>query len=611
MDLFISYRRQEASRIAGMLHESLTTEFGESSVYLDIDFIKPGVNFIKSISEAIGRSGIVLVLIGSRWLYDPSGTCRLRESQDAVRYEIETALSRGVPVLPLLLEGTAMPKRASLPVSIGEIADLNALAVSLRSYDSDLRKLVAAVAPYVQKKFESPDRAVSGMPFHSAGIPAPSADAEQSVVAVGEERSVLLERLLWTYNEHLDHAFDHGLGNLHPSLHWTAEAVARPRGLVADPTTDARESVSAIQSSSVLNLFDTTGGLLGDGILILGGPGAGKTTALLQMSRGLAARSLQNRHHPIPVYLSLTSWPHRAKSIAEWVADECWQMYNVPRELARRWIEDGSLLFVLDDLDQISGTTSRSRCVAEINQFNRFARQRRVPMLVGSRIFEYELLPRRLQLEAAITIQPLDAHIVGNYLGDLGLVGSADRETAQRRFELLGTLTSPLLVTMFVQAAAVDGGGGLHDARPAKDAGVGQEDHVDRAIISSYVHRRLEFLQGELEVRGLRRYKQEETLHWLSELARGLNHQMQAVLVLGRLGPSWLSRSRCPGSGHGPSRHAPRRNAWLHHDRRQRQRSLGELLFFSPSLADRARIVTISCVVTPHGWRQHPPQACQ
>src|SRR3712207_1780179 len=90
--IFISYRRQEASYLAGWLHDRLADHFGEEHVFLDIDWIKPGVDFMTVITEGIARSGVLLSIIGPRWLAaDQDGGQRLDDPNDPVRVEIETA----------------------------------------------------------------------------------------------------------------------------------------------------------------------------------------------------------------------------------------------------------------------------------------------------------------------------------------------------------------------------------------------------------------------------------------------------------------------------------------------------------------------------------------
>ena len=109
--IFISYRRHEANYLAGWLHDRLADRFGQDQVFLDIDWIKPGVDFMRLITEAIVQSRVLLLIIGPQWLApDAHGGRRLARPDDPVRVELETALRRNVPVIPLLLEGAAMPR---------------------------------------------------------------------------------------------------------------------------------------------------------------------------------------------------------------------------------------------------------------------------------------------------------------------------------------------------------------------------------------------------------------------------------------------------------------------------------------------------------------------
>ena len=110
--VFISYRRQEASWLAAWLHDQLVAHFGEARVFLDIDWINPGVDFMQVITEAIARSRVLLVIIGPQWLAAEADGCRrLDRPDDPVRVELDTALCSGLRVIPLLLDGPACPQR--------------------------------------------------------------------------------------------------------------------------------------------------------------------------------------------------------------------------------------------------------------------------------------------------------------------------------------------------------------------------------------------------------------------------------------------------------------------------------------------------------------------
>src|SRR4051794_24992340 len=141
--VFISYRRQEASWLAGWLHDRLAAYFGEARVFLDIDWIKPGADFMQVIAEAIARSRVLLLIVGPQWLApEGDGRRRLDHPDDPVRVELETAFRRDLRVIPLLLEGAKMPRAGDLPNGLAGLTRLNALRVGYQSFRSDVARLV-------------------------------------------------------------------------------------------------------------------------------------------------------------------------------------------------------------------------------------------------------------------------------------------------------------------------------------------------------------------------------------------------------------------------------------------------------------------------------------
>src|SRR5687768_11964174 len=88
--VFISYRRQESSDIAGRLYDHLAAHFGEDQVFMDVDAIPPGVDFAEVIGEAVTTCEVLLAVIGPRWLdaTDQHGRRRLDDPDDIVRLEL-------------------------------------------------------------------------------------------------------------------------------------------------------------------------------------------------------------------------------------------------------------------------------------------------------------------------------------------------------------------------------------------------------------------------------------------------------------------------------------------------------------------------------------------
>jgi hypothetical protein len=124
MRVFISYRREDTRHVADRIHDRLAAHFGRKTVFKDVDSIPLGFDFRRALEEALEQSGVMLVVIGDRWLNltDKTGKRRLDDENDFVRIEIEAALQRRIAVLPLLVDGASIPATSVLPASLGELA---------------------------------------------------------------------------------------------------------------------------------------------------------------------------------------------------------------------------------------------------------------------------------------------------------------------------------------------------------------------------------------------------------------------------------------------------------------------------------------------------------
>ena len=120
-----------------MIGSPLTS--GKPGFYWTSNWIKPGVDFIQVITEAIARSRVLLVIIGpQRLASDGDGRLRLDKPDDPVRVEIETAFRREIRVIPLVVDGATMPRAGDLPDALAGLARLNALPVGYQSSRSDV-----------------------------------------------------------------------------------------------------------------------------------------------------------------------------------------------------------------------------------------------------------------------------------------------------------------------------------------------------------------------------------------------------------------------------------------------------------------------------------------
>jgi TIR domain len=130
--LFISYRRDDSADVTERLHDRLKRHFGDGTIFLDVDTIPFGMDFRQSIGDAVNQCDVLLAVIGDHWLDarypdGPQQGCRrLENPRDYVRIEIEAALARGIPVVPLLVGRASMPAEVDLPDELKALAFRNA-----------------------------------------------------------------------------------------------------------------------------------------------------------------------------------------------------------------------------------------------------------------------------------------------------------------------------------------------------------------------------------------------------------------------------------------------------------------------------------------------------
>jgi hypothetical protein len=138
--IFLNYRREDTAPYAGRLQDALIEHFSPGQVFMDLDSIGPGADFIDSVGKAVARCDVFLAVIGPQWL----STLQERDSQvqDFVRMELETALERKIRIIPILVEGAQMPAESELPDTIKPFARRNALALTNAAWRRDVDQLI-------------------------------------------------------------------------------------------------------------------------------------------------------------------------------------------------------------------------------------------------------------------------------------------------------------------------------------------------------------------------------------------------------------------------------------------------------------------------------------
>ena len=182
--------------------------------------------------------------------------------------------------------------------------------------------------------------------------------------------------------------------------------------------------------TSILEVFENPA--INGKFLILGKPGGGKTTTLLELAQALVERAETDSDAPIPVILELSEWRTVTKrefpdfwnqekydpSIKEWILSQLWSK-GVSQEIGEQWIREKELVLLLDGLDELP-SERQAKCVQAINQFldSEFSP---LHLVVGSRKEEYEEYEEVLHLNGAIYLEDLSVEQIQHYFTSVNL----------------------------------------------------------------------------------------------------------------------------------------------------------------------------------------------
>ncbi len=146
--IFISYRRGDDPGSTGRLFERLQVEgFSSDQIFMDIDSIAPGVDFIRELHTQVTKADIMLAVIGKGWIdaRDSNGARRLDNPDDFVRVEIEAALKQDKRVIPVLMQDAPMPRADELPAGLKSLSTRNYIRLTHERFRLDTQVLVKAV----------------------------------------------------------------------------------------------------------------------------------------------------------------------------------------------------------------------------------------------------------------------------------------------------------------------------------------------------------------------------------------------------------------------------------------------------------------------------------
>jgi hypothetical protein len=328
---------------------------------------------------------------------------------------------------------------------------------------------------------------------------------------------------------HVENAWIKGV--LDASLHGTAmlelgikedpEAVAKYPWAIKKESTD--ETLPA--GTSMLEIFDSIG--MGRSLLILGAPGSGKTTMLLELTRGLIARAREDVTYPIPIVFNLASWTENL-SLTDWLAQELNNLYSVPRKTAPDWVKGNKLLLLLDGLDEVR-QESRAKCVEAINEFRK--EHGLTSLAVCSRSQDYADLNTKLSFEGAIEVQPLTQGQITEFFNRFGDEMAGIKQALEKDSGLREMAETPLFLSIMIMA---------YRNKQDVDIWVSQDEKAQRKqLFDTYIERMFERPRSNTFT-----FNKQNVMQLLSWLARKILEHDQTLFLVESLQPNWLEQRR-------------------------------------------------------------------
>jgi hypothetical protein len=197
--IFISYRREDSEHIAGRVYDHLEHHFGRDSVFIDVDTVPVGVDFREHLDQGVARCQVLLAIIGEQWLNNRykegprQGQRRLDDPVDFVRLEIQSALRRGILVIPVLVGRAVMPGEQDLPEGLKDLAYRNAATVRAgRDFRDDLDRLIRGIEHLLPDQ----DRRPGSVPGERAAVPAGSGVQQETDAQIFVKYNERFQKLL-------------------------------------------------------------------------------------------------------------------------------------------------------------------------------------------------------------------------------------------------------------------------------------------------------------------------------------------------------------------------------------------------------------------------------
>lgn len=282
---------------------------------------------------------------------------------------------------------------------------------------------------------------------------------------------------------------------------------------------------SSLIQTKIIDIFDRPH--IDGKLLILGEPGSGKTTALLQLAQDLVERAEADSQHAIPILLNLSTWNQSYRNLQRWIESELKLKYGVRPDVSKRWVDRKRLLPLLDGLDEVS-IVNQATCIEEIDLW--IHNEKSDSLVVCSRLEYYENQNHFVHLSGAIQLQGLRDKQIQQYFEALDVSSFWQFLRDDQRF--LDLLRQPLMLSIATLVY--------------KEMSIKNRDSFSSAIefreslLDAYVHRMLSRPLGNHLYSQKQVTSSRQARRWLVWLAREMEDRNSTEFFIEQITPTWL-----------------------------------------------------------------------
>lgn len=519
--IFISYRRLDSNHVTGRIYDCLASRFGKNIIFRDVESIPLGIDFRDCIKDELDNCYLLLAIIGEKWLKitDSEGNRRLEKKDDPVRVEIEIALERDIPVIPLLIDDTPMPEESELPESLKKLVYRNKVNIRPEpDFRNDVNRLIRSINYHLKLderiiSQESYNDHLSNNIWQGINRLVPSLIGLIRSNKVEEARIIrsrLLDKLESKISIYLeDNLQENAFGenrHLDLSILQAKKAVARSK------KRKVKQKTPISNLNTVYNSKKNKGR-----ILLLGEPGSGKTISLLLLAQDLAQEAKKDDKKCIPVIFDAKNWEPKYRNIINWFCDQIRANYlDINLSIFKYLLELDQINIFIDGLDEIDSSLEE-KFIHKLNDFLVSSNQK---VIVFCRTNEYFRFKKKLnKLNNAYEILPPGNKEIFNYVSDIGSEHIWEKIISNN--DLLELAQRPFFLNIMLPIV------GEHNIANETD------------LVQFYIEQRLNEYQSLNLPKDTCKYQKDEIVAWLKNIALSIPNNK---FFIEEINAQWLNK---------------------------------------------------------------------